>query len=32
MMSVQKGNVDMFKLLIDNGALLSINTADNVNI
>ncbi len=32
MNSVQIGNVEMFKLLIDNGALSSINTANNVNI
>jgi hypothetical protein len=32
MTSVQKGNVEMCKLLIDNGALPSINTPDNVNL
>jgi hypothetical protein len=32
MMSVEKENVEMFLLLIDNGALLSVNTPDNVNI
>jgi hypothetical protein len=32
MKSVEKGNMEMFKLLIDNGALSSINTPDNVNI
>ncbi len=30
--SVVKGNVEMFKLLIDNGALAYINTPNNVNI
>jgi hypothetical protein len=30
MLSVQNGNVEMFKLLIDNGALPSINTPNNV--
>jgi hypothetical protein len=30
MMSVEKGNVEMCKLLIDNGALPSINTPNNV--
>jgi hypothetical protein len=32
MWSVQMGNVEMCKLLMDNGALPSINTPDNVNI
>jgi hypothetical protein len=32
MMSVDNGNVEMFQLLIANGALPSINTPDNVNI
>jgi hypothetical protein len=32
MMSVQNGNVEISKLLMDNGALPSINTPDNVNI
>ncbi len=32
MWSVVQGNVEMCKLLIDNGALPSINTPDNVNI
>jgi hypothetical protein len=32
MISVQNGNLEMLKLLIDNGALPSINTPDNVNI
>jgi hypothetical protein len=32
MVSVDNGNVDMVKLLIDNGALPSINTPDDVNI
>jgi hypothetical protein len=32
MRSVMDGNVEMCKLLIDNGALSSINTPDNVNI
>jgi hypothetical protein len=31
MMSVVNGHVEMCKLLIDNGALASINTPDNVN-
>jgi ankyrin repeat protein len=30
--SVQNGNMEMFKLLLDNGALSSINTPCNVNI
>jgi hypothetical protein len=29
--SVQSGNIEMCKLLIDNGALSSINTPNNVN-
>ncbi len=32
MISVQSGDVEMFKLLIDNGAVSSINTPDKVNI
>jgi hypothetical protein len=32
MKSVQKGNVEMCKFLIDNGALSSINTFNKVNI
>jgi hypothetical protein len=32
MKSVKKGNLKMFKLLIDNGALPSINTPNNVSI
>jgi hypothetical protein len=32
MISVQNGNVEMCKLLIDNDALPSINTPNNVNI
>ncbi len=32
MISVQNGNMEMCKLLIDNGALPSINTPNNVNI
>ncbi len=32
MMSVKYGNVEMCKLLMDNGALSSINTLNNVNI
>jgi hypothetical protein len=32
MMSVDNKNVEMCKLLIDNGALPSINTPDKVNI
>jgi hypothetical protein len=32
MASVNKGNMEIFKLLIDNGAVSSINTPDNVNI
>jgi hypothetical protein len=32
MRSVQIGNIEMCKLLIDNGALPSINTPDKVNI
>jgi hypothetical protein len=31
MISAKNGNVEMCKLLIDNGALSSINTANNVN-
>ncbi len=30
--SVQNGNMEMCKLLIDNGALSSINTPNKVNI
>jgi hypothetical protein len=32
MISVQNGNTEMFKFLIDNGALPSINTPNKVNI
>jgi hypothetical protein len=32
MISVQNGNVEMCKLLMDNGALPFINTPDKVNI
>jgi hypothetical protein len=32
MMSVQNKDMEIFKLLIDNGALPSINTPNNVNI
>ncbi len=32
MKSIFDGNVEMFKLLIENGALPSINTPDKVNI
>jgi hypothetical protein len=32
MMSVKTGNVEMCKLLIDSGALSSINTLNNENI
>ncbi len=32
MWSVFKGNIEMCKLLIDNGALSSFNTPNNVNI
>jgi hypothetical protein len=32
MIGVQTGNVEMFNLLIDNGALPSINTPNEVNI
>jgi ankyrin repeat protein len=32
MTSVDKGNMEICKLLMDNGALPSINTPDNVNI
>jgi hypothetical protein len=32
MISVEIGNMEMCKLLIDNGALPSINSPDNVNI
>ncbi len=32
MMSAENGNVKICKLLIDNGALPSINTPNNVNI
>jgi hypothetical protein len=32
MWSVAHGNIEMCKLLIDNGAFSSINTPDNVNI
>jgi hypothetical protein len=32
MISVQKGDVEMCKLLIDNGVLPFINTPNNVNI
>jgi hypothetical protein len=31
MMSVDNEDLEMFKLLIDNGALPSINTPDDVN-
>jgi hypothetical protein len=31
MRSVQNGNMEMLKLLIDNGGLPSINTPNNVN-
>ncbi len=32
MRGIQKGNISMFKLLIENGALPSINTRNKVNI
>jgi hypothetical protein len=32
MKSVKNGNIEMCKLLMDNGALPSINTPDKVNI
>ncbi len=32
MISVDNGNVEMLKLLIDNGALPSINIPDNVSM
>jgi hypothetical protein len=32
MWSVEKNNIEIFKLLISNGALPSINTPDDVNI
>jgi hypothetical protein len=32
MISAKTGNMEMCKLLIENGALASINTPDNVNI
>jgi hypothetical protein len=32
MWSVKNGNVEMFKLLIDNGALPSINIPNTVNM
>jgi hypothetical protein len=32
MMSVQNGDIEMCKLLIDTGVLTSINTPDKVNI
>ncbi len=32
MINVQNGNVEMCKLLINNGALPTINTPDKVNI
>ncbi len=32
MQSALNGNLEMLKLLIDNGALPSINTPNNVNI
>jgi hypothetical protein len=32
MISIMNENVEMCKLLIDNGALPSINTPDNVNM
>ncbi len=32
MWTVQNGNMEMCKLLINNGALPSINTPDDVNI
>ncbi len=32
MISVQNGNFEMCKMLIDNGAMSSINTPNNVNM